>query len=61
MTRPEVERLTAWLLEKAAGIPYGEISLKITLHAGQIRQIEKMVTVKERPGNKEKCLIEVTQ
>ncbi len=51
MTRPEAEKLTAWLIEKAVGIQYGEINLKITLHAGQIRQTEKTVSVKERPGS----------
>ena len=42
--------LIRWLTDNAARLQYGEISLKIIIHDGTIKQIEKTCTERERPG-----------
>ncbi|MEX2443322.1 MAG: hypothetical protein WD492_06945 [Alkalispirochaeta sp.] len=49
MTRAQAENLAQWLQEEADALDYGEITVTITRHDSQTRQIEKSVTVKERP------------
>ena len=47
MSRPEAESLVKWLLEQSSKIEYGEINLKIIKHAGKVKFIEKIVSMKE--------------
>lgn len=44
----EWENLTAWLKEQANRIVFGEITLKIILHAGGITQIDRLILERER-------------
>jgi hypothetical protein len=43
------KELLTWLKEKAKLLRYGEITLTVVLHDGQIRQVEKKVLERERP------------
>ena len=48
MKRKQAEALVNWLLDSAAGIDYGQITLTITRHDGQVRFIEKTCMEKEQ-------------
>lgn len=41
-------QLIAWLETNAQKIQFGEIKICLTIHDGQIRQVEKTVSEKER-------------
>lgn len=49
MTAAEIKQLTTWLTEQVDRTEYGEISIRIQRHSGQTRQVEKSVTIRERP------------
>ena len=49
MTRQQAEALIDWLMDSAAAVAYGSISLTITKHDGQVRLIEKTCTEKTQP------------
>jgi len=46
MTRQQAEALIDWLMDSAAGIAYGQASLTVIKHDGQVRLIEKTCTEK---------------
>jgi len=48
MTREQAERLTAWLADTAGAIDYGTVTVTITRHDGQTREITKTTTTKDR-------------
>jgi len=48
MTRATAEQLATWILDAAGAIDYGEITVKITRHGGQTRQVEKSTAIRER-------------
>jgi hypothetical protein len=41
--------IARWIEEQSARLPFGEINVKIIKHADQVRQVEKTVTIRERP------------
>jgi hypothetical protein len=47
---PTVARVAAWLREQAAQTAFGEIGVKLVLHAGRLSRVEQTVTVKSQPG-----------
>jgi len=48
MTRQQAEALVSWLMDSAAGIAYGQASLTVIKHDGQVRLIEKSFIEKEQ-------------
>jgi len=40
---------TAWLRKHAQATLYGEVGVRLILHAGQVARIERSVTTKEQP------------
>jgi len=49
MNRKDAEALVDWLMDSAAGIAYGQVSLTVIKHDGQVRLIEKTCTEKTQP------------
>jgi hypothetical protein len=45
----EVEAAARWLEEQAQHVPYGELGIRLILHAGAVSRIEKTVTSKTQP------------
>ena len=43
MTPDDVKHLINWLQLKSAEVPYGEISIVLKLHAGEVRFIDQCV------------------
>lgn len=39
----------AWLAAQAGALPFGEVAVRLILHAGRISRIEKTITEKEQP------------
>jgi hypothetical protein len=42
----EVATAAKWLREKAEAVPFGEVAIKLVLHAGKVSRIEQSVTTK---------------
>jgi len=42
-------KLTRWMEQQAARLAYGEITVKLFKHDGQLRLVEKTVLEKEKP------------
>jgi len=45
----EIQQAAQWLEHEAQRIRYGEAVIRVTLHDGQVRGIERTVTEKVRP------------
>jgi len=41
---------TTWLRDQVERLPFGEIELRLILHAGRVARVEKTTTEKEQPG-----------
>ena len=50
MTRVEAESLIDWLAQKTSVVPYGEILIRVKVHAGRQDLIERTVTEKVKAG-----------
>jgi len=57
----EIKSLTAWLEKSAAALPYGEVIVKVIIHAGKIKRVEKTITIKEQDISKEAASSTVTE
>ena len=45
----EVQAAARWLQEQAQHVPYGEVGVRLILHAGAVSRIEQTVTSKTQP------------
>jgi len=50
MSDEQLAEIFQWLIDQTARVPFGEVSLSLTLHAGQIRQIKKTVSESVKPS-----------
>jgi hypothetical protein len=52
MTIPdkEIAAAWAWLLQEAGSLAFGQVTLTLIVHAGQLARIEKTVTEKTQAG-----------
>lgn len=49
MNQNEFNNLLNWITEKSKNLKYGEISIVLKMHNGEIRHIEKLVKENELP------------
>jgi hypothetical protein len=53
MSAPDLDRAisagAAWMKAEAARLPFGEVSIRLVLHAGRVSRLEKATVEKERP------------
>ena len=48
MDEKKLNALTAWLADQTKKIHYGEVVIKVVLHAGKIRNVEKIINEKQQ-------------
>lgn len=48
---PTIERAALWLDRQISDMVFGEAAIRVTIHDGEVRQIERTVSEKIRPEN----------
>ena len=51
MKRSEAEKLINWMITESERLSFGVVNLSITRHNNSTKQIEKTISIKERPYN----------
>jgi len=46
----EITKAVSWILVQAEQTPYGEVAVKLIIHAGKLSRVERTVTAKIQPN-----------
>lgn len=50
MNNPGLDKATAWLETQLKNVAFGEISITLVVHNGEIRRVVKTISESEKPG-----------
>lgn len=46
----DITKTVSWILAQATQTPYGEVAVKLIIHAGKLSRVERTVTAKILPS-----------